>query len=236
MLSTPRLPFAIATTVVSGVVLLGTSGCLQPGSPGWDNAPHTWSSTASFPAQLALVDTRSHETVWSATVPVGGRVVTQFRQNRGETNSRNPDLLVYTLHDGDGRVSYGHLRKSLPVPPAESRKWVLSPQDDGATPGVTMRGHLTPFVADSPIQRLPESTGSGASGENRAVVETAPRLPMDAADKPTFPRTTPMDSSGTTPGVIELMDGPDENTERMLRDMILEPAAGDDPAVLQGDG
>lgn len=229
---------------LAGLIVAGPAGCLQPGSPGWDAAPHTWRSTPSFPAQLALVDTRNQETVWTATVPVGGRVVTQFRDNRGDPGSTRPDLLVYTLHDADGMVSYGHLRKSVNVPSAEYRKWVLSPHDGTAKVGVTMGQTHIPFVPNNPVRSMGTASSMDTATDTAMMdsASTAVSTESDSASmmmspaapdsRPAQTSPTPMQSTGTTPGVVELIEEPDENTQRMLRDLILEPAADDKPAVL----
>jgi len=79
---------------------------------------YTYESTPWRPWTVNLIDTRTHETIWSAEVPPGKQLVVVFRKGKGPT-PENPDLMTWEITEAGRR--FGAQSNKLPVPPRQAR-------------------------------------------------------------------------------------------------------------------
>lgn len=157
----PGAPSTIRSSMLSGAAaLIGLgllSGCYTEGGSGFSTDQHAYVSTAWQPKTITLVDTRTSQSFWSIDVPVGKKLVIQFRENASSPDAApgdaTPDMMLWDLMAPDD--DFGPLANQIPVPPKAARRidWVLR-----ATP------------------ELPESMGGAAP-------QPAPKASADAMKK-----------------------------------------------------
>jgi hypothetical protein len=97
------------------------AGCAYtPGGPLKSNDQFTYESTVYQPVNVALVDTRTSETIWSMEVPVGRKVTVRFYHDKTEGYEDYPDLMKWEVQ-GDEDFN-GILRSKITVPDRWSRR------------------------------------------------------------------------------------------------------------------
>ncbi len=118
--------------------LVWATGCVpyyQPGSQGFDNSVHIYSSTEHVPTTLMLVDARNNEALWTMEIPPGKWLAVQFVEGTGNPDDFDrPDTLKYQIYDAGKR--FGVLRSSITVPDDRNRRLELMVRDavEYATP------------------------------------------------------------------------------------------------------
>ena len=112
----------LALAVASVAIAFGGCRSAQSASGGYPGSPHSWESDLTRPMTLALVDTRTSETIWVYEIPAGMRLVTTFSAgDEPIADAMRPDTLAYDVFNSGQRA--GKLSNRLPVPPAEARRW-----------------------------------------------------------------------------------------------------------------
>ncbi|MGE3106947.1 MAG: hypothetical protein AB7G11_06870 [Phycisphaerales bacterium] len=103
-------------------------GCYAEGGPGMSADQHAYVSTSWQPKTVTLRDTRTGQAFWSIDVPVGKKLVIQFRENEGVEGQTfgdaTPDMMLWELLWPDD--DFGPLHNQIPVPPKECRKLDLT--------------------------------------------------------------------------------------------------------------
>ncbi len=119
----PRTGVSLATLLM----VSSLSGCYSEGGMGWSEDQHVFVSRPQQPWTVSLKDTRTGQDVWSVEVPVGKQLVVHFLPKAGAPNSFTPDLMEWGLMDAG--TEFERLGNTLPVPPADSRRFdpVLRP-------------------------------------------------------------------------------------------------------------
>ncbi len=115
----------VAAALTIMLVLLGSActmhdGGYMPMAAGtW--SPMTFQSTAAAPKTVAIVDTRTGETVFEVDIPTGQQLSIEFFMNKHRHKKPEaPDYMKYTLHTlGD---VIGHLDKRVDVPAPWNRR------------------------------------------------------------------------------------------------------------------
>lgn len=115
-----RTAGVLAVAALSAVL----TGCYSEGGPGVSIDQHTYVSTSWQPKTITLRDSRDGSSLWSHDVPVGKKLVIQFRENSAENGQSfgdaKPDLMLWELMDPDD--DFGPLHNQVPVPPKEARR------------------------------------------------------------------------------------------------------------------
>ncbi len=111
---------------------IALSGCGGLGGGNYSGAPHTWASEAHSPKVLTLQDTRTGEDVWTVEIPVGSWLTTRFLEGGGADPELYPDRLAWRLREAG--KSQGGTEHVASVPPADSRKWVLTLRESPEIP------------------------------------------------------------------------------------------------------
>lgn len=118
---------ATAILLLSALTLFFATGCtlwLQPGSKGYDDSKHIWTSPRSQPQTVRLIDTRDDGVVFEMEIPAGEWLVTKLVRGRAEGDDPNyPDKLKYRIVHAN--KIWTNLRETMDVPPANSRRWEL---------------------------------------------------------------------------------------------------------------
>ncbi len=140
-----------AACLTAGVVMVvGMGGCYSEGGPGYSAGQHAYVSTSWQPKTVTLRDTRTGEAFWSIDVPVGKKLVVQFKENAAENGQTfgdaTPDLMLWDLMAPD--EDFGPLGNKIPVPPKQARRLDLTLR---ATP------------------ELPETMGGGVGGSKTSA-------------------------------------------------------------------
>lgn len=107
---------------------LGACESFKPGGSGRSDDTFTYPSTASNPATVSLVDTRTGETIWTNEVPVGLQLVVKFVANPQGAQMHNPDTMRWGVMN-IGQTS-GQLTNAMSVPPSHARRldYTVRPQ------------------------------------------------------------------------------------------------------------
>ena len=108
-----------AGLAAAGVVLAGIAlgGCIPGYYPGGSLASrdlYTYQSTQDYPQTVTVVDTRTHEQIWSCDIPIGQELVIQFFEDHDEKSADRPSLMRWELLPIERRG--GDLHNSLPMP------------------------------------------------------------------------------------------------------------------------
>ena len=115
----------VVLTILTAASLASVAGChafatQKPGGRGTSIDQHTYASTAFEPKTVRLIDTRTHEELWSVDVPVDYKVVVKFFEDQSRDNVDNPDVMRWELMPSD---SWGSLLDNqLPVPSKHARR------------------------------------------------------------------------------------------------------------------
>lgn len=108
----------ILAPVAAALILAGCS--YTPGGPMRSIDQFTYESTVYEPVNVAIVDTRTDEVIWSMEVPVGRKVTVRFYANKSEGYEDYPDIMKWEAQGkGDFNAS---LRSTIPVPDRWSRR------------------------------------------------------------------------------------------------------------------
>jgi len=93
---------------------------------------HTYVSTASKPLTVAVIDTRTDETVWSIDVPLGKQLSMKFHEGKGSDDEFMPDLVTWGLFRPGKQ--FGNRAQSQPVPPSNARLLDVSVRESAELP------------------------------------------------------------------------------------------------------
>ncbi|MCP4759602.1 MAG: hypothetical protein GY894_03495 [Planctomycetes bacterium] len=193
----------IGILLVTGCTLKG--GGLLPSAAG-TSSPLTWESTAACPKTIAIVDTRTGETVFELDIPLGEQLSIQFFEHKDpQKHPESPDIMRYTLLPLGRWV--GALDESIEVPHAWNRRIdVFFRTPDSYTPPDPTR-EVVPLEVPLPDAKAADDGRT----DTPAVSQPAPVVPAaspDAAKVPeptdstapkAVPAPTPRKASGTRP-------------------------------------
>lgn len=160
-----------------------SSGCEGiPGNyPGGSQASidrFTYTSTTDLPQSVALIDTRTGQTVWSKDIPVGRQLVLRFTPVESRWELTEPDRMNWAIME-IGRFGTDTLREELWVPPANARRLDVSYRAPGELPPVQVEEAppvLAEPIADAP-SAPPASAATPTSGQTQDAVP-----PIDLQD------------------------------------------------------
>lgn len=104
------------------VAAAASSGCYFEGGPGWSADRFAYVSRTWTPKTVTLIDTRTGEAMWSMDVPVGQRLVIDFKttQPMEKPDAWLPDTMHWDIMPE--RQRFGGLKNQMPVPPPSSRR------------------------------------------------------------------------------------------------------------------
>jgi hypothetical protein len=202
---------ALALTLMSTLFGVGCTmhdGGYMPSAAGtW--SPMTFQSTAAVPKTVAIVDTRTGETVFELDIPLGKQLSIEFfkyRTSRNDGPSRKdggpPNYMKYTVH-ALGRTT-GFLDETVDLPAAWNRRldvFMRSPED------------YTPMDPTRTVEPLDVPLPEAAVPKPTIVVPvpkpTQPEIPAKESSanepKPETPDTDPLapvvDPTPTAPEV-----------------------------------
>jgi len=143
---------ALGLLVCAGLAAL--PGCYSEGGTGYSNDQHCYVSTTWQPKTITLKDTRTGQSFWSIDVPVGKKLVVQFRENANGPDAKpgdaTPDMMLWDLVDVDD--DFAPLANQIPVPARAARRLDMTLR---ASPEL-------PESMGSTASKAPPKTGAGA--------------------------------------------------------------------------
>ncbi|MBC7772013.1 MAG: hypothetical protein H7210_05925 [Pyrinomonadaceae bacterium] len=150
---------ALAFTLAASASLGMLSGCYSEGGSGMSDDQHVYVSSAWQPKTVTLKDTRTGQAFWSIDIPVGKKLVIQFREGSGEPGftpaDATPDMMLWDLMAPD--EDFGPLANQIPVPPAAARRldWVMrsTPELPESMGGSSTTPGPTPAATPKPAAR-----------------------------------------------------------------------------------
>jgi len=170
----------LALALVVAAAITGCEGV--PGNfPGGTHASidkFVYPSTSELPQTVAIVDTRTGETVWSKDIPVGRQLVIRFYAERSD-DPAFPDRMDWQLMQQ--RQGGATLSNHVYVPPANARRIETSFRAPGEMPDAA--------AAESAPASAAESTPTEA-----AQPALSEQTPIDTA-----PTDAPEPGAGATP-------------------------------------
>ena len=197
-----------ATALTMMLILLGSSctmhdGGYMPMSPGtW--SPMTFHSTAAAPKTVAIVDTRTGETVFEVDIPAGQQLSIEFFLDKHRHDKPEaPDYMMYTVHSLGSPIGHLDLRVDVPAPWNRRVDVFLR----------TMEAYTRPDPT-RPVEPLSVPLPEGAVAHRPRVPTPAPIL--KAVSQPTD-ATHPDDAGTTQP------DATDTPTELPAGDTVKAP-------------
>ncbi|TVQ59827.1 MAG: hypothetical protein EA379_09860 [Phycisphaerales bacterium] len=145
-----RRTLALFTLAFAGLSLGASSGCYFEGGPGWSADRFAYVSRTWTPKTVTLVDTRTGESLWSMDVPVGQRLVIDFRKapRNVEADDWLPDVMQWDLMPESRR--FGALKNQIRVPPSMSRRVEMTLRPTPEYPPESDTGDATWNEATSP--------------------------------------------------------------------------------------
>ncbi len=134
---------AITAGIFASIWLL--SGCLHPGSKGYDDSKHVWTSPRSLPQTVQLVDTRDDTVLWEMEVPAGKWLVTKLIEGKATgDNPDRPDRLKFRITRAN--APFTTLTSSIDVPAAEFRRWELTLREPASALATASAPTLIPRI------------------------------------------------------------------------------------------
>jgi len=111
-------------TALAGLSLGMLAGCkvsgYYEGGTRASDDQHTYVSRPHRPQTVSLIDTRTQETLWTMEIPVGKKLVVQFKNNQFPDDPKNPALMKWGLLESDQLG--GKLGNSMRAPHYDSRR------------------------------------------------------------------------------------------------------------------
>jgi len=218
----------IGILLAAGCTLKG--GGVLPSAAG-TASPLTWESTAACPKTVAIIDTRTGETVFELDIPMGQQLSVQFYEHKDpQKHPEAPDLMKYTLQPLGRWV--GHLTQSIEVPHAWNRRIdVFFRTPESYTPPDPTRP-VVPFEVPLPDTKAKDASEPDATG-TAAAQDTDAATPADDAakdDDAAAAAPAPEHAGTDAPKPADDAASEDEPAKSPARD-VPQPAASDEPAV-----
>lgn len=113
----PNTALFLSSMTILAASMLG--GCTMPGGSYYSADKFCYISDSHSPKTISLLDTRTHQVVWSTEVPVGQQLVISFFEGT-DPAANMPDVMKYGFAKA-GSLS-ASLQSSIPVPGPESRR------------------------------------------------------------------------------------------------------------------
>lgn len=106
--------------------LAASTGCYFEGGPGYSADRFAYVSRTWTPKTVTLIDTRTGEALWSMDVPVGQRLVIDFKtpQPMEKPDPWLPDTMLWDIMPE--RQRFGELKNKIRVPPSSARRVDMS--------------------------------------------------------------------------------------------------------------
>lgn len=100
--------------VAAAIVSLAGCSTYKPGGSGFSDDTFTYYSLSHQPVTVAIVDTRTGQTVWTYEVPVGRQLTISFQDDYAPENTLTPARLTWQeMKQGE---TGGTLENSMLVP------------------------------------------------------------------------------------------------------------------------
>lgn len=111
-----------AIAAASLAAALSGAGCSTyvPGGSGFSDDAFTYASTEHVPQSVALIDTRTGQTIWTYEIPVGRQLTVRFEKNINPDNVLTPDEMYW--EEMDAGTHHGYLDNSILVPGHNARR------------------------------------------------------------------------------------------------------------------
>ncbi len=120
--------------LVPGMATLLLGGCANytAGGPMQSLDLYTYESMPDYPQTVKLTNTTTGETLWSMDIPVGQKLVVQFKPVIRNADPARPDIMYWDVMPQS--VGREELDNAMPVPPSWERRLDVSYR----TPGEAM--------------------------------------------------------------------------------------------------
>ena len=104
------------------VLLAFLAGCAgyDPGGPMMSIDQHTYDSTPDRPQTVTLSDHTTGQALWTMPIPIGSKLVIQFRKGENKTDPVRPDVMHWEVMPID-QYYKKVLDNAMPVPPSYMR-------------------------------------------------------------------------------------------------------------------
>jgi len=157
---------ALAIAGLASASLLGAceSTTFSPSGTGFSNDRFTYASTSMSPKTVALVDTRTDETLWSLDVPVGQKLTIKFEEIIDGENPVYPDLMEWVVQPIQRNSWRG--KQSMPVPGTEARLIEMTLRSTPEYPGQLAGMPEPPVESDEDPNPWLEDAEEPAADEN----------------------------------------------------------------------
>lgn len=121
--ATQRASCRAGRTLAAALLLASAApGCNSEGGALVSLDRQVWVSRAWTPVTASVIDTRTGEAIWSVDVPVGQKLVFDFR-GPGSNPARDPiypDIMDWNVMPEQNQTT--PLSRALPVPPRDARR------------------------------------------------------------------------------------------------------------------
>lgn len=147
-----RLLAPLAMAGVAAGMLAGCAAGYSSGGPLASKDQFTYESTPTMPQSVAVVDTRTGETVWAMDIPVGQQLTILFKNTGKKANELGYDEMEWQLNviGAPGRT----LGNAMRVPPSYARR----------LDGTVREPEFGPVVAANAQQRPAAEAPSAPTG------------------------------------------------------------------------
>ena len=168
------------------LVAVASTGCEGvPGNfPGGTHASidkFVYPSTTELPQTVAIVDTRTGETIWSKDIPVGRQLVIRFYAEKSEDDA-NPDRMDWQLMQP--RQGGATLSNHVYVPPANARRIETSFRARGEMPPVASTQPEPTPAPDAPVASEPPAEAAPIPAPTPNIEPSEPPPPPEASPAP----------------------------------------------------
>ncbi|MCA3005335.1 MAG: hypothetical protein LW650_01010 [Planctomycetaceae bacterium] len=144
-----RVParLALLTLLAAGASLTG--GCWTPGGLAMSLDRYTYESHPMTPQTVTVVDARTEQELWSVDIPVGDKLVVEFFRDQGDGSADRPDRMVWDVWPIS--QNWGEPQNQINVPPASSRKLVVSVRKAPELPGQMKLPPVEPIKVEDTV-------------------------------------------------------------------------------------